>query len=312
MTSASTPASRASARAPRTGRAGLPGRLRAEAELTARLTIDNAIAALIPGLLFTMAACVHYKVTGTELATRLALSCVIFALYLYVFDASNQYRAGAEDLLNKPHRPIPAGLTTPRGLLRRFWVAMALYTTLGVVTGTLPWVLLWQGTAIGLNLISTPRHYLYVKPLAMIAGILSQLAMAWTLAGPIDHTGWTWILTLTIVFNLPMRIEDVRDMDGDQRIGRTTLPLIIGHWPVRIWFVAVSLVLPLAIHILLFAPTRHPAPGTAICDALMIVTNWSAAALTLYPRTPRTDRIAYQLHCIAYCAVLACAIALLR
>ena len=43
----------------------------------------------------------------------------------------------------------------------------------------------------------------------------------------------------------------------------------------------------------------------------MIIMAWTAAALTLYPRTHRTDRVAYQLYCLTYCAVLACGIAIL-
>jgi 4-hydroxybenzoate polyprenyltransferase len=186
---------------------------------------------------------------------------------------------------------------------------MALFALMGIATDTLPWILLWQAAVISLNLVARPRDYLWTKPIAMLAGILAQLGAAWTIAGPLDRTAWTW--TLTVAFNLPMRIEDVRDMKGDRSTGRTTLPLIIGHWPVRIWFAFVSLLLPLVTHLLLFAPA-DPSPLTLItCDAIMIIMNGAAAALALYPRSPIADRIGYQIHCLTYCAVLACGIEVL-
>jgi 4-hydroxybenzoate polyprenyltransferase len=292
-------------------RAGLFHTLWAEAELTVRLVADNAIAAFLPGLLCTAAACVHNGLGATAMAGRLAEALALFFLYLYVFDASNQAYSGQEDRTNKPYRPIPAGLVTTGGLMRRFWTAMILYTVLGLLTGTLPFVLLWQATSVAMNLLSAPRHYLYVKPVAMVVGILAQLGAAWRLAGPLDHIAWTWIVTLAVAINLPLRIEDVRDMDGDRHSGRTTLPLLIGHMPVRLWFALVCLLLPLTIHLLLFTPSRPATLILVTCDTLMIIMAWTAAALTLYPRTPRTDRVAYQLYCLTYCAVLACGIAIL-
>jgi hypothetical protein len=291
--------------------AGPLARVWAEVKLTVRLTVDNAAAAFAPGLGFTAAACAHYGVRGAPLAGDLAASVALFALYLYVFDASNQAAAGQEDRVNKPHRPIPTGLATPTGLMRRFWPAMAAYTLLGALTETLAWVLLWQAVVIGLNLLARPRDYLWVKPVAMFAGIIAQLAAAWRLAGPIDATGWRWILTLAVVFSLPMRIEDVRDMDGDRRAGRTTLPLLIGHWPVRLWFALVSVLLPAVLHLLLFAPSPAGVTAVIACDAVMVTMNWTAAALTLAIRTPKADRVSYQLHCLTYFAAVTCGAVLL-
>ncbi|MHB6910352.1 hypothetical protein [Streptomyces sp. DB-54] len=66
--------------------------------------------------------------------------------------------------------------------------------------------------------------------------MISHLAVGWRLAAPVDATGWTWIIALTALLSPPLRFEDVRDMDGDREIGRRALPLVVGHWPVRIMF----------------------------------------------------------------------------
>ncbi|GGV55498.1 UbiA family prenyltransferase [Streptomyces spectabilis] len=285
--------------------------LRHELSLTSRLLADNALASFLPGLLFTAAACAHHNITGHARVPPLATSIVLFALYQYVFDTPNQATGAEEDRGNKPHRPIPSGMVTSRGLLRRFWCAMPLYTLLSWLTGTLAWVLLWQAIVISLNLIARPRHYLWVKPITMLAGTGAQLAAAWQLVAPLDAVAWHWVLILVVGFNLPLMFEDVRDMDGDARIGRRTLPLLIGHWPVRIWFALIMAALPLVLHIMLFAPTNAGPIATATCTLSTTALSWTAAVRALLLRHVKADRITYQLYTFTYAAALACGSVLL-
>ncbi|MGC9544185.1 hypothetical protein [Streptomyces sp. UG1] len=167
-----------------------------------------------PSMLFTAAACAHRDIRGLTLVTTMVTSAAYFALYQYVFDTSNQATGADEDLVNKRHRPVPCGLITSRGLLGRFWCAMPAYTLLGWLTGTLAWTLLWQTTVIGFNLLARPRDYLWAKPVAMVLGTIAMLAGAWELAAPLDAVAWSWILVITVGFNLSLRFEDVRDMAG--------------------------------------------------------------------------------------------------
>jgi 4-hydroxybenzoate polyprenyltransferase len=272
---------------------------------------DNFIAGTPPGILFAAAACAYYQVGLLRTGQITGISIVLFSLYLYVFDTSNQARSEAEDHENKPYRPIPSGLTTTKGLLRRFWCAMAIYSAVGFATGTLAWVLLWQAVVIVLNLFVPPRYYLQLKQVAMSLGIVAQLAAAWQLVGPLNRTGWTWILVLMLCVSLVMRFEDVRDIEGDRRIGRRTIPMVIGHWPVRIWFALVYTAVPVVLHIMLFAP-RHPGRlALAVCDAAMLALCWSAALMVLLFRTRRADRTSYQLYCASYCLALLCGIVVL-
>ncbi|MGW8953935.1 UbiA family prenyltransferase [Streptomyces sp. NPDC055709] len=285
-------------------------RLRFEAEVAVRFMVDDTLAALLPAVLFTAVACAHHGVDTTGTALRLGESALLFTLYIYVFDASNQARGVAEDVVNKPHRPVPGGLITARGALRRFWCAMAVYTLLGWLTGTLIWVVLWQTVVIGLNLVSRPRHYLFVKQVAMGIGLVAQLAAAWRIAAPLDTVAWSWVLTLAVAFLAPMPFEDVRDMDGDRRIGRRTLALSVGHWPVRIWFAVTMTALPLALYLLLFR-TSHAAPVTlAVCTTVVTITCWSVAIRSLLFRTASADRTTYLVYTFAYCEVIACGLAI--
>jgi len=285
--------------------------LRSEARLTARLLADNVSAALVPGLLCTAAAGVHYRVGGPGMAARLAVSAGVFLLYSYVFDASNQARNAAEDRVNKPHRPIPSGLATSHGLLRRFWAGMAVYTLVGWFAGILPWVLLWQAVIVGLNLLSKPRHYIFVKWPAMVCGAIAQLAAAWRIGGPLDSTGWTWILVITITFIAALPFEDVRDMAGDRAIGRRTLALTVGPWPVRIWFATVTAVLPVVLYLLLYRRSHAGTPVILTCSAVVAALSWTTTARSLCRRTVPADRITYLLFTITYCVAVAMALPLL-
>lgn len=285
-------------------------RIRFEAEVAARLMADNAAAAILPPLLFTAAASEHYRLDVFTTVQRLAASTALFTLYLYVFDASNQAHDPTEDRVNKPHRPVPRGLITPQGARRRFQWAMPIYTLTGWLTGTLVWVLLWQALVVVLNCLTTPRQGVRIKPLVMLLGTIAQLAAAWRIVAPLDATGWTWVLVISIAFNLPLPFEDVRDMAGDRQIGRLTIALTIGHWPVRIWFASVMACLPIALHLLLFAPS-HAGPTVLACDTAIAALSWTAAACGLLIRTVFADRVTYLLYNFTYCAALASGLVLL-
>lgn len=295
----------------RSPRRSLAKRMWTEIKLTRLLMVDNALAATVPGLAFTAAACAHYDISGWPLAWHLALGGLLFFLYQYVFDTSNQAMGAAEDQLNKPYRPVPSGTTTPAALMRRFWLGMAAYTLLGWLSGTLTWVLLWQATVIALNLLSKPRHYLYVKPLTMLAGTPALLAAAWQCVGPIDAIGWRWIAVLTVAFNMPMRFEDVRDVEGDRRIGRTTLPLLVGHWPVRLAFAISMAILPVVIHTMLFVPSGASMIAVAASTAVITGLSWTSAARSLLRHTTAADRTTYQLYCATFAVTPVCGAVLL-
>lgn len=299
-----------------TRQADAPGRpvafLRHEAVLTVRLVADNVTTTILPATLFTAASAGYHRVGGAELALDLVGALLVFGLYLYVFDASNQARPGAEDRINKPHRPIPSGMVTHRGLLIRFWLTMPVYTILGLLFGIVEWVLLWQAIVIVLNLLSVPRHYLFVKPVTILAGTIAQLAAAWQLAGPLDPVGWSWILVIGVGFTLALPFEDVRDMAGDRAIGRRTLALTVGPWPVRVAFAIVMTAFPIGVFLLLFQHSPAGPASVAVCTVAVTALSWTAAARSLLLHTVRADRHTYLLYSAVYCAVLASAVPLLR
>ncbi len=266
---------------------------------------DNFLAELVPPVVFAVAVSVNADLSAQQTLWYLVQVTALFMLYGYTFDASNQSRHADEDRVNKPHRPVPAGLITAAGARRRFWVVMPFYTLLGWQLGVLEWVLLWQATTIFLNLLVSPRFYVWSKTPCMALGLVAQLAAVWQVAGPIDGTAVLWLATLAALYVPPMPFEDIRDMAGDRAIGRRTPALMLGHWPIRIWFAAFMYALPLVSHFALFAPTGAPASRIAVCDIVVAAVCWTAGARALLLRNATADRTTYQLFTMSYVLTLA-------
>ncbi|MET9644805.1 UbiA family prenyltransferase [Streptomyces syringium] len=278
--------------------------LRHEANVTWRMLADNLLACLPPPLTFTLAACFRAQLPAHQILWHLGQILLLSLLYAYTFDTSNQARGAEEDRLNKPYRPIPAGLITSAGAMRRFWIAMPLYTLLGWQLGVVEWVLLWQAAIILINLVSTPRSYLLCKTPSMVMGTVAQLCGAWQAVSPIDTTVTQWITIITIVYALALLFEDIRDMEGDRAIGRRTPALVLGAWSIRIWFASLMLITPPLFHFSLYAPTSAAPWRIAVCDLALAATCWTSAIRGLLLRHTRADRVTYQLYMASYVVAL--------
>jgi 4-hydroxybenzoate polyprenyltransferase len=89
---------------------------------------DNVLLCALPMVMFTLAATPYIGASPTDMLLNGAKAAVLDALYSYAVDSSNQVKGEKEDRLNKPYRPIPAGLTDSRGMLYRFVAVMLIYT----------------------------------------------------------------------------------------------------------------------------------------------------------------------------------------
>ncbi|MGC0334412.1 4-hydroxybenzoate polyprenyltransferase [Streptomyces sp. SAI-170] len=277
---------------------------RTEASVSWRMLADNVLVNVVPPLVFAFGACLRNEVSARHTLGNLGAVGVLAFLYGYVFDASNQARGAEEDRLNKPYRPVPAGLITPAGAAHRFWLVMPLYTLLGWQCGVLEWVLLWQADVLVLNFLCTPRAYLWCKTPCMVVGTAAQLAAAWQCVAPLDGTAITWIAVIALAYPLALIYKDVRDMAGDQAAGRRTPALVCGAWAVRIWFSGIQAVMPVLLHVALFAPSGAAPWRLGLCSMGMAVACWIPAVRALLVRHPAGDRTTYQLFILSYAAAL--------
>jgi hypothetical protein len=84
--------------------------LQHEWDVTVRLLRSNAIAFLFIFIGGLLARAISAPLPIAETAPLVIKTIVVGVLCSYVFDIANQTTSPEEDYVNKPHRPIPAGL----------------------------------------------------------------------------------------------------------------------------------------------------------------------------------------------------------
>lgn len=283
--------------------------IRTEIALHWKFNRYDISATLIPGVLFVLAAWHHGTLDWMALPGSLFWGSLYFWLYCSVFCISNQLGGVHEDRVNKPDRPLAAGLLTPRGAWARWFVAMGLFTLLGWHLGVLAWTLLWQVALVLHNLGSWSRHFA-TKNLVMTLGSIAQLAAAWQMVRPLTPTVWAWILVPALTLLTHVSLQDMRDITGDRPVGRRTLPIVFGEWPSRLFLALAFGLLPLATHFVLLAPAGMR-PDVIVLDLLLAAICLVIAGRVLLVRSPAADHVTYMLYTYWYCFVLAAAIVVL-
>ncbi|MFI1801688.1 UbiA family prenyltransferase [Streptomyces sp. NPDC020379] len=262
----------------------------------------DATSMLVPPMLFTAAAWRSLERPWPDLVRSQCFALVFFWCALYVFCLANQATGMKEDQQNKPGRPLVAGQIPVSAAWRRWWWTLGLYLIAGTAFGVALWAAVWLVTTVLYNQGGWARRW-YGKNLCIAVATFAQLAAAWRIAGPLTARGWWLIAVITMLFNLVMSVQDLRDLAGDREIGRRTLPMVIGQWPTRI-FAAVGLcALPMAAHVLLFDRSAAP-PGLVAYEAVLAAVAWLAAVRVVVYRTPASDHRTYLLYTIWYCVLL--------
>lgn len=212
-------------------------------------------------------------------------------LNLFVFDLANQRSPDsvAEDRLNKPWRPIPAGHITPAQMQ-------------GLLLATLPVVLAinfflgaWQETSLlfGLtwmyNDLRGGDNNFIIRNIIISSGFGlyngGSLRVACGTGNTLHNTGFRWILVISAVIFSTMHIQDLKDTAGDQVRNRQSAPLVLGdsvaRWTIAVPILAWSVLCPLYLRLGLLAFVSPVAIGAYV------------AFRTLWMRGSQTDRVSW-------------------
>lgn len=266
-------------------------------------------ASTIPANIFMLAVWYTYSGVWRELPWILLKGLVYFSLYIFTFCLSNQLAGVDEDRLNKPDRPLVRKLMTYRGARVRWAISMFLYILLGSCMGVFWWTLLWQFVTILHNRFGGAKHWL-TKNMAMFLGTLAQLAAAWELVVPLNSVGWRWVFTMALGVFFLVGLQDLRDVVGDKKSGRRTLPIVYGMMPVRIVLAIGFAVQPVIVHVLLVIPAGLSVSHW-LCSIILGLCSFYIAYRILCYHTPEADHNTYMLYNYWYCLALACAFLLL-
>jgi 4-hydroxybenzoate polyprenyltransferase len=258
--------------------------------------------AVVPALLFLVAASGHQGLGAGELLGALGRGVLYFWLFAYAFGLSNQLVGLEEDRLNKPHRPLVRGEVSVRGTRWRWLACMTLLSLAGWAFGVWPWALLWQLITVVHNEGGGARRW-WAKNLLIALGVVTQLAAAWELVGPLTAQAWRWIGVLAGVVFLLVSLQDLRDLEGDRASGRKTFPLVFGERPTRYMLATFFGLLPLVIHEVLMKPLGLT-PAVVVCDVGLALVSGVIAVRVVGWRTPRADHQTYLLFTYWYCLAL--------
>ena len=200
-----------------------------ELQLFYRFNWRDIPAALLPGVAFTLVAVKHHG--STNYATALLWSLLYFCLYIYTFNLCNQYTGVEEDKISKPDRPIPSGLVSVEGVRFRWYIVTVLYIVAGLAIGNVWSSLLWIFDTIMHSHYGWSEHWFTKNSVFIPLDVVVQGWAGWSVA-----TGDVWLDQESVVFIgmavlyacLLVNLQDFRDVEGDRKVGRKTMPVQFG------------------------------------------------------------------------------------
>lgn len=267
-----------------------------------RFVGGDVSSAVVPPLLFIGAASSHHGLGAGEVLGALGRGLLYFWLFAYAFGLSNQLVGVEEDRVNKPHRPLVRGEVSLRGTRWRWVACMTLLTLVGWAFGVWEWALMWQLIIVVHNEVGGAKRW-WAKNLLIALGVVTQLAAAWELVGPLTEVTWRWIGVLASVVFLLVSLQDLRDVEGDRASGRKTFPLVFGEKRTRYVLGTLFGLLPLIIHEVLMKPLGLT-PAVVASDVGLAAVSWVIAARVMGWRTREADHRTYLLFTYWYCLAL--------
>nr|WBQ21663.1 (+)-Z-alpha-bisabolene synthase [Myrothecium sp.] len=166
-------------------------------------------------------------------------------LNLLTFNIANQRLEDSitEDKINKPWRPIPAGLLNPEAAQRLLLASImgstgSCYLWLGGLTETILMIIMtWMYNDLGGGSNSlAARHGLNGAAFALHTYTSLKLAASgpcgfFTTVEAIELTqlGWYWVLIDGCIVATTIHVMDFPDVEGDRERERRTAPLVVGE-----------------------------------------------------------------------------------
>jgi 4-hydroxybenzoate polyprenyltransferase len=150
----------------------------------------------------------------------------------YGFEICQQMMSVEEDRQNKPSRPIPAGLLSVQAAVRRCalsWVLspLALITTVSI--GASGWLVCSFAWAYFCYVWPRPQHWFFKNLFTAVYQLIFVRLVDSLL---ILHTPYTETKVVLDVFYTAwilatIHIQDFHDVEGDRKVGRRTLPVVL-------------------------------------------------------------------------------------
>ncbi|CAE7888643.1 unnamed protein product [Symbiodinium necroappetens] len=240
-------------------------RVQEECALIVFLLKDNLNAGATPVVvmyLATASATTGATLSGTVAAAMMGL------LYLSMFDLVNQWSGVEDDMVDKPWRPIPRGLMSVRGCkIRCGLVAIACLAASYLYSLLIPCMLCFLATfgyTVGWDKNCIFRGFVFMP---MVFMIHFQVSMRLALGPSSDSRALLhWAVTFAAYYSIPFLLQDLRDLEGDAKGGRRTLPVLLGARNFRATlFVLLAVLSPPGFYRLMGALVAQQASLALVC-----------------------------------------------
>lgn len=200
----------------------------------------------IAGLLAEEAIVSNTNISTADMVKGLAVALYFTWHLTLCFNLGNQRQPDSvvEDSINKAWRPIPAGRITPETAHK--WQLISIASLLALCVTVLG---AWQETAFYLfctwlyNEQAWGDKSWWQRSIMNACGIttnrVATLDVAITVVQSATQSfnftekGLGWFLMHAAIIFTTIQVQDLRDQEGDAKIDRQTLPLIIGDAPTR-------------------------------------------------------------------------------
>ena len=211
----------------------LPRSLRHEVNITSRLLRSNAVGFLFIFMGAAFARIIRVPLSWIENVLAIIESLILTVVISYIFDICNQTTAPDEDYVNKPHRPIPAGLITmkeanTRRILSWALTPLALWKTAGfwAMIHLWSWELLITFCYIWPRWFSWfMRNFFASYSYCILARLVNQVLMRY--GGEAWNIPWTIGYSIFVWFMGSIHIQEFYDLEGDRQSDRKTLPMLL-------------------------------------------------------------------------------------
>lgn len=271
-----------------------------EAYIAWRFIRYDVTATIMPGLTFMLVSWLYSKEPWERLPFYIICSFCFMLLYVYTFCMSNQINSVEEDRLNKPDRPLPAGLITVEATYLRMTVYNLFFVALAHALHLFWYAIAWQLVTMLLNQAHWSQHWISKNLLAMSMGCAILISSQWQIVQPLSFGIAAFICIISLWIGIGASIQDIRDQEGDRKVGRRTLPIDIGDGKARavlgVHFLIIS---PLLVFLLILSQAgSHRIMINPVIVVVFImsvgISWWIAYRLWTY-RAKMADRISYQI-----------------
>lgn len=221
----------------------------------------------------------------------------------YIFDIANQASSPEEDYLNKPNRPIPAGLITVDQAKIRWMLTWTLgplymYFSFGgwATLHLLHFEMLIFSCYVWLRWYPWfMRNYFasidYFITMRLLNQVLERHKLNWNSSFSIE-------LILTIWFFGSVRIQEFYDIEGDRKSNRTTLPMLLSERGLKMLRAGTSMfifVFSLGLSLIAFYRMTCNTFALSLC-ALQQILSVVLAYRVLLSNSVRMDRTTYHVY----------------